>query len=90
MSKNQLKIGREPIKLLATSEPYVLFSKMGYSPIINVMSVKDKREYFIYISAKSIAIPLEQKRTENNNIFTGLEFWIYRDGDKKISPYVVE
>lgn len=87
--KDQLKIDMEPKKLLIISEPYVKFTARGYQAVIDVLDKKKKKEYFIYITARSIATPLEQLRLENNGKATGVEFWIHKKSSERKSPYVL-
>jgi len=85
----QLKIDMEPKKLLIVSEPYVRYTVRGYQAAVDVLEKKSKREYYIFISAKSLSLPLEQLRIENNESTIGLEFWINKKSDEKTSPYIL-
>ena len=86
----QLKIDIEPIKLMLTSNPYVVFSKRGYQVVIDVMDLKKKRQHFIYISSFSLSQQIENLRLENGGAFIGIEFWIWKAGPEKFSKYIVE
>lgn len=85
-----LKIGVEPKRLLVTSNPYVMYSARGYVPILDVLELKTKKEYSIYVSAKSIASNLEQLRSENGGSLVGCEIWVRKAGPEKTAQYIVE
>jgi len=85
-----LKIGAEPKRLLVTSEPYVVLTARGYQAALGVFEQRSKREYFIYIGARSIAMPLEQLRKENGGRMLGLEFWVRKRDEGRFSEYIVE
>jgi hypothetical protein len=86
---NQLKITIEPIRILITSEPYVKYTKRGYQAAVDVISTKDRRDFFIYIGSTSLTEKLEFLRNENNNMLTGIEIWIHKENDEKFSKYVI-
>lgn len=85
-----LKIDVEPKRLMASSEPYVIFSTRGYQPVLDVVERKTRRSHFIYISAKSLGVGLQRLAEENDGALLGCEFWIYKTGDEKTALYVVE
>lgn len=90
MQVEHLKIDTEPKHLLVTSEPYVIFSRLGYSAVINVLERRSRKEYFIYISPKSLACALEALRNSNNGKTTGLEFWLRKESDERTAGYILE
>ena len=89
-AKEQIRIDLEPRRLVVTSEPYIIYTRRGYQPVMDVIERKSKREYFLYISAISIASSLEQLRKENAGKFIGIEFWIRKQGTEKYAKYIVE
>lgn len=87
----QLKVTTEPLRLNIISEPYVIYSKFGYQPAVNVWSGKRKREYRLLISAKSLSDGLEAIRKSTElGLFTGLEFWLHKSSEERNSLYIVE
>ena len=69
------------------SEPRVLLSYRGYNPLL-IVRVDEKRFMrSLYISAKSIAEPLEEMRLDNGGLFTGLRFKIRKTGSEKTALY---
>lgn len=85
-----LKIDAEPQLVQILSEPCLAFTSRGYQPIVRVMLKKIKQEYILFISSKTLAEQIETMRVENNNQFTGLEFWIRKASYEKTAPYIIE
>jgi len=52
--------------------------------------MESKENYFILISAKSLANQLEDLRNENNGRLNGLEFSIKKENDSSEALYVLE
>ncbi len=78
------------VDLEILSEPYLVNSIRGYAPIIDVKHLREKANYSLYISAKSISDGLEPLRINNNNLFTGIKFKIRKEENKKMSKYLIE
>ena len=85
----RLSIDGEPRRLLVTSEPYIIFNGWQYQPVVNVFEKKSKKNYYIYISSKSLSRSLEVLRGENNGRMTGLEFWIHKESSDKKSKFIL-
>jgi len=85
-----LKVGTEPLLLRITSEPYVIYTSRGYAPVVDVADCKTSEVFTMFISAASIARKLESLRRANDNSFTGLEFWIRKESNDRMAPYVLE
>jgi hypothetical protein len=90
MEKTYLRIDIEPKRLLITSEPYVIYTARGYQPVVDVVELRSKREYYVFISAKSISQKLEALRHENAGKLAGLEIWIRKESSEKMAGYLVE
>lgn len=88
--KSQLKIDTEPKRLLITSEPYAVYSVFGYTVAVDVLEMRSRRNYFIYISPKSISVAIEELRKGNNGKTTGLEFWLRKESEERSSQYILE
>ena len=68
MSKEDLpalKVSTGWIELEIISEPDVVLGFRGYTPILRVRKSRTSVEYILYISAKSLAEPLEELRKKN-------------------------
>lgn len=88
--KTHLKIDTEPRRLLVTSEPYVIYTRWGYQAVVDVFERRTKREYYIYLSPRSLALALETLRQENDGKTAGLEFWLRKRSEDKKSDYLLE
>ena len=88
--KDILKIDTEPVRVQILTEPYVVSNSFGYAPAINVWVKKRKREYVMYVSARSLAKGIEHIRQRNDGIFKGLEIWIKKESPEKTAKYVVD
>jgi hypothetical protein len=90
IEKDTLKIDTEPVRVQVLSEPYVVFNRFGYAPVIDVWVKKRKREYIMYLSAKSLGQGIEAIRQSNQSGFKGLEFWIRKETAEKTSKYMID
>lgn len=85
-----LKIDTEAIKIRLLGEPYVVYTSLGYQPAIDIWHVKKKRQFRLYLSAKSLSSQLEKIREANAlDHFSGIEFWIYKSSSERASGYVL-
>ena len=57
-----LKVSTGWIELETISEPDVILTFKGYAPILRVRKLRTNVEFILYISAKSLAEPLEELR----------------------------
>ena len=85
-----LKVSTGWIELEIVSEPDVVLTIRGYAPIIRVRKVRTGVEYLLYISAKSIAQPLEVLRSNNFGRFKGIRFRIRKESMEAIAKYEIE
>ena len=85
-----LKFDIEPKRILISSEPYVIYTVRGYQAVVDIIEMKRKKEYLMYIGSASLAKPLELLIRENNNKATGLELWIRKETPEKTSKYIIE
>jgi hypothetical protein len=86
----RLKLDTEPKRLFVVSEPYVMYTAFGYEAVVDVIEKKTKREYYIFISPRSLAVKLESLRQENDGKTTGLEFWLRKKTADRASEYILE
>jgi len=85
----QLKVDTEPRRLLVTTEPYVVFTALGYQAAMDVYERKTKRHWSIYIGAVSISKSLCTLVNANAGSAIGLEFWINKESDNQKSKYIL-
>lgn len=85
-----LKVGVEWIELEIISEADVALTTFGYTPFLKVREIRTGVEYRFYISAKSLAEPLEELRINNNATFKGIQFRVCKDSIDRTAKYKVE
>lgn len=89
---DRLVIDLEPKSIIFTSEPYVVYTKTGFSVaadiIINLMGSKVEKS--LLLGAKSLADPLLERMLQNAGRLSGIEVWIYKSGTERTAKYIVE
>ena len=85
-----LKVSTGWIPLEIISEPDVVLTFRGYAPILRVQKCRTGVEYSLYISAKSLAEPLEELRKNNGGIFKGIRLRIRKESMEQMSKYEIE
>ena len=85
-----LKVSTGWIELEIISEPDVVLGFRGYTPILRVRKSRTSVEYILYISAKSLAEPLEELREKSGGIFTGIQLRIRKESMDRTSKYEIE
>lgn len=85
----QLRVDVEPRRLLVVSEPYVVYSTLGYQCALDVFEKKHKKNWSIYIGAISLSRSLQVLVTSNNGSALGLEFWIRKESTDRKSKYLL-
>ncbi|KJF17595.1 hypothetical protein [Acidithrix ferrooxidans] len=84
----RLTVSETPVEFIIQSEPYIRSTALGYTATIDVLT-SDGEEMFIYASAKSIAEPLEDLRSEMGNI-VGARYQIYKESPDVRARFVLE
>ena len=85
-----LRVGTGWIELEIVSESDVVLTFKGYTPILRVRNCRTGLEYLLYISARSLAEPLETLRKNNAGIFRGIRFLIRKESMEKMAKYEIE
>lgn len=83
-----LKVGTDPVDADVVSEPHVVMTFRGYSPVVDVQS--GGTPYVLHISAKSLSMALEPLVKANDGKFSGLKLRLKKESADKMAPYVVE
>jgi hypothetical protein len=89
MRAPSLPVGTGWIPLEATDEPTVVLTFKGYAPVLPVKNRRNGLVYILYISAKSLAEPLEKFRASNGGLFKGLTFEIRKESEDRFAKYEV-
>jgi hypothetical protein len=87
--KSQLRISDSSILVKIESEPYVIYTKRGYQPAVDVIDLHSGTEGFMIISAMSLADGIQPMVLANKNKFSGIIAVISRASREKTAPYIV-
>ena len=75
------------VDLEVVSEASVKITNFGYSPVVKILESGRKIPRLLIISAKSLAVPLEEMRIDNGGQFKGLKFSVRKASEDKKSAY---
>lgn len=85
-----LKVGTAWIDVEVIAEVDVVMTYKGYAPVIPVRVIQSGLIKQLYVSARSISLPLDRLREANGNRFAGLRFRVRKDGEESTSKYIIE
>lgn len=85
-----LKVSTGWIQLEIISEPDVVLTYKGYAPVLRVRKLRTHVEFILYISAKSLAEPLEELRENNAHLFKGIKFQVRKENKAPMAKYEVK
>lgn len=85
-----MKVSTRWIALEIVSEPDVLLTYKGYAPVLQVKEPKTVDVCLLYISAKSLADPLEDLKKNNGGTFKGIRLRLRKESMEQKSKYAVE
>ena len=85
-----LKVSTGWIEIEIISEPDVVLTFRGYTPILQVRKIRTSVEFILYIAPKSLASPLEELREKNTGIFKGIRFRVRKATKDQMALYEVE
>jgi hypothetical protein len=86
----QIKISDSPNVLIINSEPYVIFTRRGYTPVIDVEEIHKGATGYLVITAASLGEPLHRIQSENSGKLKGVSITIQKEDSSKFSSYIVE
>ena len=86
--RETLNVGTEEAVVTVAGEPYVIFTFRGYAPVVTVRTEAGE-ERVLFLSAQSLAAPLEEMRKRNGNRFTGLRFGVRKESTDRFAKYVL-
>jgi hypothetical protein len=86
----QIKISDSRTIILIKSEPYVIFGRMGYMPVIDIEEIHRGTQGYLVITAVSLGEPLNEIQKENSGKLNGITIAIQKENSSKFSPYIVE
>lgn len=88
----RLVINEVPIRVIFSTEPYVVATVTGFTVAADVLTVKGKLRFekTLLIGSKSLSDELKSRVVENNNSLTGVEVLIRKESSEKTAKYLVE
>lgn len=86
--KEPLVVGTEEQVVTIVSEPTVAFTYRGYVPAV-IVQIETGEERLLYISAASIANPLEPIRQKNQGRFAGIKLALRKESADRFAKYIV-
>jgi len=90
LDHERVLVDEEPIRLMITSEPFIVIGRYGYQVAFEVYSKKRNREYVFIAGAASIAEGLENIKAESeSSSYSGLEFWVQKASVERSSKYII-
>jgi len=87
---DQVRIGEDTQLLQIISEPYVIYGRRGYQPVINVENLQSGVAGYLVLSALSLSESINQLVVANNGVFVGLNILIKKASRDRMAPYVVK
>ena len=78
-----------PVKIEIASEPYVIVTRLGYAPMVDV-TLEDGARQGLIISSATLTGGLEKLRRNNGGKLIGVKALIRKESEDPKSKYVVE
>ena len=85
-----LRVSVDPVVVTIVSEPFVVFTRRGYAPVVNVEAAGSPEKKILYISSSSLAAALDPMVEQNGGKFLGLKFSVKKESTDKFAKYIVE
>ncbi|MDP7033373.1 MAG: hypothetical protein QF752_02655 [Planctomycetota bacterium] len=83
-----LKVGTEEMELTIVTEPFVVFTHRGYTPVINVED-KGGDRFTFFISSSSVARELQPLIDDRGGRFKDLKILVKKESEEKFAKYQV-
>lgn len=84
-----LRVGTEWTCIQVLSDPFVIYKRLGYAPVILVEVLESELRCILFVSAKSLAWRLEPIRQRRGSL-VGLNIRVRKKGEDRFSEYDVE
>ena len=85
-----IRITETWVEIEIISEPDIYITARGYVPVVRVKADGHKIPRLLIISAKSIALPMEEMRQDNSGQFLGLRFSLRKAGPLPKDKYELQ
>ncbi len=87
--QKSLKVTEDPVVLEILTEPYVVKTRRGYAPVVDVRTDAGE-EKTLFISPVSLTEGIEVLRQRNGDEFSGIKMRVFKESEDKFAKYVVE
>lgn len=77
------------VKVEIVSEPYVVLTRLGYAPMVDV-ALEDGSKHGLIISSATLTRGLEKLRKANGEKLAGIKVLLRKESEDPKSKYVVE
>ena len=84
-----LRVGTEWTYIEVLSEPFVIYKRDRYTPVIVVEELESERKSLLFVAAVSLARCLEPIR-EKRGTLVGLNIRVRKKGEDRFSEYDIE
>ena len=85
-----IRITETWVEIEIISEPDIYITSRGYVPVVRIIADGHKIPRLLIISAKSIALPMEEMRHDNAGQFLGLRFSLRKAGPLPKDKYELQ
>jgi hypothetical protein len=84
-----LKVGTEWMEIEIRSDPFVVPTRFGYAPVVEVELLREGKVYTWFIKAASIAEKLEPVRMAHGSL-EGVQVRVCRETAEQTAKYLIE
>lgn len=84
-----LRVGTEWAEIQILTDPFVIYKRYKYLPVVLVEEIRTELKRLLYISAMSLSQYLESIR-EKRGTLVGVNVRLRKTGEEQFSPYEVE
>ena len=88
-SLSHLRIGPEWAEIQILTDPFVIYKRDRYLPVVLVEELRTETRHLLYISAVSLGQRLESIRA-NRDTLVGVNIRMRKKGEERFSSYEVE
>lgn len=84
-----LKVGTEWVEIEIRTDPFVVLTRFGYAPVLEVELLSEGKIYTWFVKAASIASKLEPIRMAHGSL-EGVQVRVKRESAEQTAPYLVD
>ena len=87
--KPTLKVGTDWVEVEIRTDPFVVATRFGYAPVVEVEALREGKVYVWFVKAGSIAEKLEPIRIAHGSL-EGVQVRIRRETAEQTARYLIE